>query len=151
MYRELSSGTKVSSCISPIGKLKLRGVSEAVLVHQVLPKELKGRKFNGVYRRSSSVVDSTSSVIDFKILVNPENHDSDKIVDVYSLTPVELQNTLRRMQDRVLSLEHKLELIEKEDEDESMSFSSDISFEENNTTEKEALFDSDNSAIDQKQ
>jgi len=147
VYRELSDGSKVPSCISPIGELRLRGVSEAVFLHQVLPKDLKGRKFNGVYRRSSSVIDSTSSVMDFKILVNPEKHDSDKDVDVHSLTPVELQVTLKRMQERVLYLEHKLELLEKEDGDDSISFSSDISFEENIIAEKEASTHSASSAI----
>ena len=147
MYRELSDGSKVPSCISPIGELRLRGVSEAVFLHQVLPKDLKGRKFNGVYRRSSSVIDSTSSVTDFKILVNPEKYDSDKDVDVHSLTPVELQVTLKRMQERVLYLEHKLELLEKEDGDDSISFSSDISFEENIIAEKEASTHSASSAI----
>ncbi len=89
--------------------------------------------------------------MDFKILVKPEKHDSDKDVDVHSLTPVELQGTLKRMQERVLYLEQRLELLEQEDEDESRSFSSGISFEENIIDEKEASTHSASSGIEQKQ
>ncbi len=106
VYNKMSDRVKESCAISSIGEMELRGVSGSLFLYQMLPSQLEGRIFTGVYRRSGSTA-STDTSSTFR-LVEEASHDDDKTLDVYSLTPIELQRTLKRMQDRVFYLEHEL-------------------------------------------
>jgi len=106
VYSKISKRVKESNAISPIGEMELRGVSGSLFLYQMLPSQLEGRTFTGVYRRSGSTASSDASST-FR-LIEETSHDLDKTLDVYSLTPIELQKVLKRMQDRVFFLEHEL-------------------------------------------
>lgn len=92
--------------------MELRGVSFPVFVYSLLPLELRGRLFNGAYRKRDSTFESIlESSVDgeqtYK-LIGDTHYEKDKTCDVYALTPVDLQKVTRRLQDRVFYLEHTL-------------------------------------------
>jgi len=96
----LSDEVKGSCAIIHIGSLNLRGVQLEMSVHSCLPLELKGRKFEGVYRKRGSMESVRTPDIDPASFV--------KSIDVMTLTPVELQKTLLKMISIVSSLEEQL-------------------------------------------
>lgn len=108
VYNKLSDRVRSSISIDPIGEMDLRGVSGGVFLYQMLPIQLAGRSFTGVYRKSESSVSSAFDASTTFRLIEETSHDEDKTVDVYSLTPIELQRAMKRMQDRVFYLEHEL-------------------------------------------
>jgi class 3 adenylate cyclase len=95
VHMGLSEDVKSDCHINIIGNLELKGVKDEMCVHSVLPISLRGRKFNGVYRRRSSLADS---------LVTSKSRNSYTESDVMSLTPVELQKGMLTLQNMVSKL-----------------------------------------------
>ena len=117
----LSENVKEKCLLHVVGGVCLKGIEDEVFIYQVLPKELKGRTFKGVYRRKDSdggsiiggsiAVESTTS--DFMMTGGMEfdgniGEHKDMSCDVFSLTPIQLQNTVNRLRNKVTKLEVKL-------------------------------------------
>mmetsp|Transcript_2561 Transcript_2561/g.4800 ORF Transcript_2561/g.4800 Transcript_2561/m.4800 type:complete len:860 (-) Transcript_2561:460-3039(-) len=100
VHEALSVGVKDSCVLDCIGEVELRGVQEKLTLYTCLPKQLRGRRFQGIYRRKQS--------IDHVFDVVKSERVSYKDVDVMTLTPVELQEGMKQLQETILSLETKL-------------------------------------------
>jgi len=102
----LSDEVKNDCMISVVGGLDLKGVSEEVFLYQCFPKQLKGRRFRGVFRRRDS--DGGSIVRDddaeFKFS-RGSIHDEDRNVDIMTLTPVQLQSMVLRLRSKLTTVE----------------------------------------------
>ena len=112
IYEGLSDEVKDKCLLTAVGGFELKGVSGEVQVYQCMPRQLKGRTFQGVIRRRDSegetVIpdDSTFNII--------ENMNEDDLqVDVMTLTPVQLQSLVVRLRKK-LSLVHELILDDEE-------------------------------------
>ena len=108
VHQALSEPVQKTCSVSPIGKKKLNGVLEELFLFQCLPLQLKGRRFHGFCRKRDSTASTKSaggSGLEYEECL-------DKIVDVMTLTPADLQQALQRMQQRVLFLENKLSIFE---------------------------------------
>lgn len=115
-HDQLSQHVKDVSTIQVVGCLPLKGIEDDVFVYQILPKDLKGRTFKGVFRRrdsdggtfagmstNGSLIEGSSFTIGNEYMDN-----EDMMGDVMNLTPVQLQKTVNRLRNKVTSLEDKL-------------------------------------------
>ena len=96
--------------ISVVGGLDLKGLSEELFLYQCLPKQLKGRRFRGVFRRRDSEGGSIIPDDDESMhLLDDSIHDEDRTVDVMTLNPVQLQSTVVRLRTKMSALEKMLQ------------------------------------------
>ena len=105
IYSRLSNEVKGECSFVAVGAMRLRGVSEAMYVHQCLPNDLKDRKFDGVYRRRESDSGTVDSSDQDMMMLSLHPDDGDLSVDVMTLNPVELQKVAKKLQDRVAMLQ----------------------------------------------
>jgi Adenylate cyclase, family 3 (some proteins contain HAMP domain) len=121
----LSVDVKALCVLECIGEVELRGIQEKLILYNCLPKSLRGRRFQGIYRRKQSM--DVLDTVKFERI-------SYRDVDVMTLTPVELQQGMKQLQDTIFSLETKLSSYEEK-----------ITVSPGNDTEdEELLLDSDN-------
>lgn len=104
----LSKQVRDECLISRVGALELRGVSHEVFIHQCLPKQLKGRRFRGVFRRRDSDGGSIIPDDDESMHLLDSVHDEDRTVNVMKLNPVQLQSTVVRLRTKMSALEKML-------------------------------------------
>jgi len=102
----LSDEVKNDCNISVVGGLDLKGLSEELFLYQCLPKQLKGRRFRGVYRRRDSEGSSIVPDDDTDFMFSTGSiHDEDRNVDVMTLTPVQLQSMVLRLRSKLTAVE----------------------------------------------
>ena len=109
IFEKLSEEVKGECLISQVGSLELKGVSHEVFIHQCLPKQLKGRRFRGVFRRRDSEGGSIIPDDDDSMHLLDSVHDEDRTVDVMTLNPVQLQSTIVRLRTKMAALEKMLQ------------------------------------------
>eukprot|EP00551_Chaetoceros_affinis_P009294 CAMPEP_0203685038 /NCGR_PEP_ID=MMETSP0090-20130426/48339_1 /ASSEMBLY_ACC=CAM_ASM_001088 /TAXON_ID=426623 /ORGANISM="Chaetoceros affinis, Strain CCMP159" /LENGTH=900 /DNA_ID=CAMNT_0050554221 /DNA_START=1 /DNA_END=2703 /DNA_ORIENTATION=- len=102
VHDQLTDAVKLTTKISIIGELAIRGCAEPTLIYQVMPSSLKDRRFQGTVRRrdSQDITMIESSLMSCEESVN--NLDLD--TDVFKLTPIQLQNTVIRLRKRLKDL-----------------------------------------------
>lgn len=111
----LSKGVKDQCLLRTIGALELKGIENEMFLHQVLPKTLKGRAFKGVFRRrdsdGGSIADNSESFLSrgSSIIVGGSFLDEEDMTsDVMTLTPIQLQHVVRRLRNKISTLESVL-------------------------------------------
>jgi len=110
IFENLSKQVRDECLFSQVGALELKGVSHEVFIHQCLPKQLKGRRFRGVFRRRDSEGGSIIPDDDESMhLLDDSIHDEDRTVDVMTLNPVQLQSTVVRLRTKMSALEKMLQ------------------------------------------
>lgn len=96
---ELSDDVKKEADINVIGELDLRGCAEPMMIYQVLPSSLKGRRFQGPVRRRNS---QDKSMMEDTLVTYPQSAERlDLEADVFSMTPIELQHAVVRLRKRL--------------------------------------------------
>jgi hypothetical protein len=104
VHDALSVEVKGRCVLDCIGQVELRGIQEQLTLYTCLPKTLQGRRFQGIYRRKLSM-----DVLDAVKLERVSYRD----IDVMTLTPVELQQGMKQLQNTICSLETKLSSYEE--------------------------------------
>ena len=105
VHDALSVEVKSSCVLDCIGEVELRGVQEKLILYTCLPKPLRGRRFQGIYRRKQSIDHVYDAVKVERV--------SYRDVDVMTLTPVELQEGMKQLLETISSLETKLSSYEE--------------------------------------
>lgn len=110
VYSQVSEEVKRKCAFLLIGAMELRGVTDEMTVYSCLPEELRGRKFQGIYQRQTSmestIVDQFGRIISGSRGSIPSMAPRD--LDVMSLSPVELQRQLKRMIQLACNYEEQL-------------------------------------------
>jgi Adenylate cyclase, family 3 (some proteins contain HAMP domain) len=109
VHDAMSPEVKGSCVLNCIGQVELRGVQEQLTLYTCLPKTLRGRRFQDIYRRKLSM-----DVLDTVKLERLSYRD----VDVMALTHVELQQGMKQLQDLLSSYEDKFAMLLDKDTEE---------------------------------
>ncbi|KAL7534757.1 hypothetical protein ACHAXR_006063, partial [Thalassiosira sp. AJA248-18] len=139
IFAQLSDGVKEQCLLHVVGGLCLKGIEDEVFVYQCLPRSLKGRTFKGVFRRRDSEGGSIAgdSNADFmitrgaSIVLGSFLEDEDLTGDIMTLTPVQLQNTVSRLRNKVRDLDQKLAKAKRRESDDFSDLDVDEEFSGN--------------------
>ena len=117
VYVQLSDEVKDDSLLHVVGGLQLKGIENEVYVYQCLPKELKGRKFKGVFRRRDSEGTSVAGNDDLDVMVTRGEsiligsnylETEDLTGDIMVMTPIQMQGVVSRLRKKISELERSV-------------------------------------------
>jgi len=103
VVEQLSDHIKNQCVMNTIGEVELRGLSEYVKLFECLPNSLKGRRFQGVYRRRNS--EGVSLSVDDETFDTTVLSAADREGDIMTLTPVQLQCAVARLRAKLQEYE----------------------------------------------